>query len=522
MSRVAIVGSGVVGANLALEFARLGHEVIVLEKGPDYPYPHQQQFLETTRYHFEDPKHSAAHDLRHYRMTGEYTRDLSDEAVMRVGGAGTKWTGLTMRMRAVDFRTRAAYGYGDDWPLGYADLEPWYCAAEERMGVSGTDADNPWSPPRTQPYPLPPFELTWDDRVLATRLEKAGIHIHTTPQARTRAEHGGRPACQNFNSCEVCPVGARYSPTFHLQQALATGRCTLRADVSVRRVLTDARGRARGLLCQGNQDAREFELAADLVVVAGGAFESARLLLLSKDARHPDGVGNHSGQLGRNLVFHHIWAGHVHYPDKWFAGRLGPWTGQTEQFCDPAGRGKYGGIKVEFPSSPSPAHMDAAAGAKSMAAAMAAFEPMRRCRRVAIHAESIPDAHKFVALCDTHDRFGDPRVEIHYDLNEFDAHTYEFGKGIFERIARGSGGESWEFREMRDFGIFNHYSGTCRMSAAPHDGVVNADGAVWEVPGLWVHGLSTFVNAGGALNPTLTGLALALRAVGPMQRSLGG
>jgi choline dehydrogenase-like flavoprotein len=520
VSRVAIVGSGVVGSNLALDLARLGHEVTVFEKGPDYPYPHEEPFLEVARYHDDDPRRNAPRDQRLVTMTGQYTRDLTDEAVMRVGGAGTVWTGLTMRMREVDFRTKSAFGFGDDWPLTYGEVEPWYCAAEERMGVSGTDDDNPWAPPRSKPYPMPPFELTWDDRLLGERLAKAGIHLHTTPQARTRHEYAGRAACQNFNACTQCPVGARYSPTVHLLEAVATGRCTVRHGVAVRRVVTDGAGRARALVCRPLDGGAEFEFGADLVVIAAGAFESARLLLLSTDATHPDGLGNASGQVGRNLVFHHIWAGHLHFREKFWAGRLGPWTGQTEQFCDPEGRGPFGGLKVEFPSSPSPSHMDEAAGAATVEEALARMEPMRRCRRLAMHAESVPDDRKFVRLSSARDRFGDPRLDIHYDLNDFDRRTFDFSRDVFRRFATATGAQDWEYRAIEDFGIFNHYSGTCRMAAGPGQGVVNAWGEVFGTPGLWVLGLSTFVNAGGALNPTLTGLALGMRSAGRMHERL--
>jgi choline dehydrogenase-like flavoprotein len=522
VSRIAIVGSGMMGSNVALDLVQRGHEVHVFEKGPEYPYPHAQPYDERVRHLWENPRWTIARDLRHYEMTGEYRRNLTDEAVMVVGGAGTRWTGLTMRMREVDFRTRTAFGYGRDWPIQYADLEPWYCAAEERMGVSGTDDDNPSAPPRSKPYPLPPFELTWDDRLLASRLERAGLHVHTTPQARTRLPFADRPGCMNFNGCDVCPIGARYSPSHHLMQALATGRCHLHAGVSVRRIVTDTRGRARALLVRDNDGTRDVEHPADLIVVAAGALEGARLLLLSTDARHTDGLGNNSGLVGRGLVFHHIWAGHMHYPESLFAGRLGPWTGQIEQFCNPEGRGRIGGVKVELPSSPSPAHVNAAADAHTIEAAREEMKRMRHCRRVAIHAESTPDARKYVRLGRTQDRFGDPRLEIHYDLNDFDRRTYDFGRELFQRVARGSGATDWEYREIEDFGIFNHYSGTCAMSAKPEDGVVDPFGRVHDTPGLWVLGLGTFVDAGGALNPTLTGLALSLRAIEPMQASLAG
>ncbi len=522
MSRVAIVGSGIVGANVALDLARLGHDVTVFEKGGPYPYPHKPQFTEVFRYRYDNPKWNVPREDRLFRMTGQYARDLTDEAILRVGGAGTVWTALTLRMREVDFRTRSTFGFGQDWPITYADVEPWYCAAEERIGVSGTDADNPWAPPRSKPYPMPPFDLTWDDRVLGERLTKAGIHIHTTPQARTRVPYGDRPACQNFNACMQCPVGGRYSPAVHLQQAVATGHCAVRQDVAVRRVVTGASGRARALVCRARGEKDDFEFAADLVVIAAGAFESARLLLMSTDARHPDGLGNTSGQVGRNLAFHHIWAGHLHFREKFWAGRIGPWTGQSEQFCNPEGRGRHGGFKVEFPSMPYPSHVNDAADDPTAEAALAHLELQRRCRLLTMHAESVSDDRKFMRLSDDRDSLGDQRIEVHYDLNEFDHLTFEFACEVFDRFAKATGAYESEFRTIERLATFNHYSGTCRMAGSEAEGVVNGWGEVFDTPGLWVLGLSTFVNSSGTVNPTLTGLALALRSVPRIHERLQG
>ena len=120
-------------------------------------------------------------------------RDLNSERVMVVGGTATVWQAVTLRMLPQDFKTRTWYGYGEDWPLVYDDLEPYYCKAEALLGVSGTDADNPFAPRRSSPYPLPAFELSYDDAIFADRLRQHGIVLHTTPQARTRAAYGGRP-----------------------------------------------------------------------------------------------------------------------------------------------------------------------------------------------------------------------------------------------------------------------------------------------------------------------------------------
>lgn len=509
--RAAVVGSGMMGATLAWALTRRGWVVDVFEKGPDYPYPHAAPFEASILNDAAETTRRIAPDLGGLVSTGSYGRDLAAESVLRLGGGGTAWTALATRMTPEDFVVRSRYGFGDDWPVGYEELEPWLCLAEEQLGVSGTDDDNPWAGWRSKPYPLPPFEMTADDQWLSERLERVGIHLHTTPQARTRHAWDGRPACVNVGECQLCPTGARYSSTHHLRQAQLTGRCHVHTDATVRRVLTDAAGRARGLVVRPNDSPVDREVAADVVFVAGAAFESARLLLLSRDARHPAGVGNQSGHVGRHLAFHHIWTGHMHYAQKLFAGQVGFWTAQSDQFCSPPNRGEIGGVKIELPSRPWAGHVNAAANARTFEDAMKRFELTARCRQIGMHAESVPSEGKYVTLAKEKDRFGDPLARVHYDSSDFDRRTHAFARSLVERVAKASGATDWEFPGLEGFGAFNHYMGSCRMSRDPADGVVDPLGEVHDTPGLYVVGLPVFVGSGGAVNPTLTGVALTLR-----------
>lgn len=146
--------------------------------------------MESVERGWDNPARSLPDDLMRTTRGGSYARDLSRESPMRAGGAGTAWTALATRMSPGDHFTRSRFGFGEDWPLSYDELERWLCRAEAQLGVSGTDADNPWAPPRSQPYPLPPFELTDDDRWLSGHLAAAGIRVHSTrraPGSTTRA-----------------------------------------------------------------------------------------------------------------------------------------------------------------------------------------------------------------------------------------------------------------------------------------------------------------------------------------------
>ena len=280
----------------------------------------------------------------------------------------------------------------------------------------------------------------------------------------------------------------------------------------MRRFGTDAAGRARAVLYRPNRESADREHAADVIIVATAAFESARLLLLSKDRRHPDGLGNSGGHVGRHLVFHHLWSGHMHYRERLFSGKVGFWTAQSAQFCDPPTRGRHGGVKIELPSRPSYDHRQAAGEATSLAEAMRRFETTRHCRLVVLHAESAPSPGKRVTLSKETDRFGDPVAHVRYDCDDFDRRTYEYSRQLYERVARATGAVEWTFDGLDDFSTFAHHMGTCRMGTSAADSVVDPFGAVHDTPGLFTIGLGSFVGSGGAVNPTLTAVALALRS----------
>jgi len=207
-----------------------------------------------------------------------------------------------------------------------------------------------------------------------------------------------------------------------------------------------------------------------------------------------------------------VWSGHLHYRDKLYPGRVGFWTGQSQQFTDPPTRGRHGGVKIEFSSRPSLTHIKAAGLAATAEEALALFEPTRRCRHISLHAESAPSDQKYVTLSKERDRFGDPCAHVQYASSDFDRRTYEYSKGLFERVAKATDAVVAGFSDWLDFSTLNHYMATCRMGKGPEDGVVDAWSRVHGSPNLYVVGLGNIVGAAGAANPALTGTALALRA----------
>ena len=383
-------------------------------------------------------------DLQHLTRSGGYQHDLDSERVMVVGGSATVWQAITLRMLPQDFKTRTLYGYGDDWPLAYDDLEPYYGKAEALLGVSGTDADNPFAPKRSSPYPLPPFALGYDDAIFAERLRHHGIVMHTTPQARTRAAYEERPGCMNFGTCRVCPIGARYSPNYHLLRAIATGRCSVHANTSVRRLVVDGTGRARALVYQGNDEATAREHGAKVIIVAAGTLESARLLLLSASERHPDGLGNDGGHVGQHLTLHHLWSGRLHYTEHFQPGRFGGIRHGAINSSTPRTAASMG-VVIDFSSQlfANEVMFRAVVPEQSRTGSEVVewLNARRQWRDIVMQTESAPGPQKYVTRSTQRDRFGDPYVHVHYEATAFDHETYRFGRELFDRVMTATGAD---------------------------------------------------------------------------------
>lgn len=513
-----IIGSGIAGAVIAYLLTARGRRVEIFERGPAYPYPHTPQFEDRFLHRYENPAYRLPSDLQGLTTSGTYRGNVDQERHMVIGGTATHWAGIALRMIPEDFRTKTLYGFGDDWPIGYDDLEPYYSRAEALLGVSGTDADNPFAPRRSRPFPLPPFELSYEDRKLAARLAEAGIVLHTTPQAATRLPYGDRPGCQNFGACDVCPIGVRYSPNYHLARAIATGRCTIHRETSVRRIVTaDGGRRATSLICRANGAGGDRESRAPVIILAGGAIENARLLLLSSRDRRADGIPIND-VVGRRLTFHHLWSGSLRYAERMMPGRLGRWTGQSHQFLRPPGRGRHGAVKVELSANIVPWSDDAAVGARDGAEVLDRFAPLTMRRYLTLHSEVAPEARRTVTLSSTRDRFGDPYAHVHYDLSEFDEATYAYARELFDRFAKTTGAAEGRFGGIETYYSGGHHMGTARMGRDPRDSAVDSFGALHGCANLFVVGGSMFVGP-ASLNPTLTIVALAIRTADYLTRA---
>lgn len=508
-STVAIVGSGIAGTTIAYLLTQRGYDVHIFEKGPDYPYPHATQYqahMNLDRRHDKD----LPNDLRRITISGDIPYNPDAEQRMRVGGMATTWEGITLRMRPSDFMTKTLFERGADCGITYDDIEPYYGQAEAFLSISGTNDDNPFAPPRSTAFPLPPFDLSYEDTWLAERLREHDLILHTTPQARTRQAIAGRSACVNFGVCEVCPVGARYSPQHHLALATATGKCTIETNVSVRTITLNESGHATGLIIQDNDAKVPREHTADVIIIAAGAIETPRLLLLSPHTHHLDGIGNNGGHVGQHLGLHHLHVGTLSFDQPVYPARVGFWTAQSEQFTDHDERNHVGGVKIEFsanlPRSAPITHADP----RAVDALHDLAPEFLNTRLLITHAESDTTESKYVTLSDEKDRFGDPFAHVHYESSQFDHDTYAYSQDLFNRYQIGTQATDRNFPDVNHWNSGYHHMGTCRMGTSVSDSVVNRYGQVHDVENLFLAGASLFAGT-SAVNPTLTIVALAIQ-----------
>lgn len=310
-----IIGSGPAGATTAEVLTAAGWSVIILEKGrnhlldlePPYgPLGHvSNDEIKFQRRFFLGP--DPLLEPRTFRRdTEQGERTLTGEVnnlPSTVGGGGFHADGKLPRFREDDFRALSTAGAVDgatlaDWPVDYDEMEPYYAAAERSLGVAGESGANPFASWRADPFPMPPGPDMFCATLTSAAAQRLGLHPYRAPSGVNSVPYDGRPACNNCGFCSYfgCPIEAKGDPVAPLRAALRTGRCEIRPESYVTDVVLDRTGRrARGVRYL-DRHRSEQEVRSSYVVLAGGAFETPRLLLRN-------GIGN-PDVVGRFLQFH--------------------------------------------------------------------------------------------------------------------------------------------------------------------------------------------------------------------------
>ena len=526
---------------MAKELSTAGFTVVVLEQGP---YQREKDFTHD-ELHFKDvfnPPHIGQPVLmnNHARQPNTFRKTENEKAMTQpvvgygqcVGGGTVHFTANYWRFHEIDFVERTRYGPIEgtgfaDWPIRYADLEPYYTKAEWELGVSGLAGSSPFDPPRSKPYPLPPMPVK-SSGVLAERgARKLGWHAFPAPMAILSQPYRGRAACANCGYCEWfgCEMGAKSSTMATvIPLAEQTGRCEIRPLCTTRKIETDKHGRATGAVYFDAEGREHFQRAKAVVLCANGA-ETPRLLLLSKSNLFPQGLANASGLVGKYLMFDvGSYAGGVfEHPLNEFKSIHDTRVIHDFYDSDPK-RGFYGG-----------GGMDARFDLYLIGFALWGLPPdvplwganfkqalknnFTRTMFVQAHTTSLPVATNSISLDpEVKDAHGLPALRVTFKDHPDDVkNMYFFRERAMELMDAAGAVKHWPL-PIEDTTSSVHLLGTCRMGDDSKTSVVDKFHRAYDVPNLFIVDGSSFVTS-GRNQPTCTIQALAYRAADHLARS---
>ena len=536
-----VIGSGAVGGWAAKELAEGGMEIAVLEAGrhldPDKDFAEHTWPYELPFRGFSQPGIMLREQRSVSDFANEYNRHLfvkdgecpytfpKDKPFMwvrsrQVGGRSIVWGRQSYRYSNYDFKAASHDGYGEDWPISYEDLEPYYDKVEEHIGVSGTEEGLPQLPDSKF---LPGMALTCGEREFKKVVDGFGdrrLIIGRT--AILTKDHKGRLACHWCGHCSRgCATGSYYSsPASTLPAAQQTGRMTLIPNAVAREILVDENGKPKGVSYVHRLSKREYQVFGKVVVVCASPLESARLLLLSRSRLHPNGLGNSHGVLGRYLMDHTIGVG---------AGGYLPMAGKPEFWDD----GRANGIYIPRFRNLRTRHAKYIRGWGYQGSAQRGIFPsharqgtdfgsaFKKSVRekwpypigIGGFGEMLARRDNYVEInWDVKDAWGIPALHIvctHGD-NELKM-AEDIVESALEMLDAVGAEITYINRKPRVPGACIHEMGTCRMGSDRKFSVLNRWNQSWDCKNLFVTDASCFTSSACA-NPTLTAMALTARA----------
>jgi gluconate 2-dehydrogenase alpha chain len=536
-----VIGSGPGGAAAAFALTRAGRSVLIVERGRNHLIDADDPERLIYRYSNDEIKFHCRYFLgpdpivepRTFRTSdGDGDRAYVGEVnnlPATVGGGGVHADGKVPRFLEEDFRLLDSRGPIDgaalaDWPIAYGDLEPAYSDAERLIGVAGDAGANPFAAPRSAPYPMPPGAPMYVARRTTEAAQKLGLNPYPAPTAANSIPYDGRPACNNCGFCAFsgCPIHAKGDPVALLQGALRTGRAALIDETFASRIVFSG-NRATGVELM-DQSGRAWTQPARMVVVAGGAIETPRLLLLS-GVDHP--------LLGRHLMFHFQTFATGHFPEPLHVHRGRAVTHVHDDHLIPdedsaraaaaAGLPWIRGGMVEHAGASLPIieakHYSWGPGHQ---AAMAASMLREHLGALVMQGEDMPQAANRVDL--------DPRIRdarclpvarVTYQPHRHELVASQHYAGILSEVLKVAGAD-WTMvatspmpgmrygGEISPIPSSRHVMGTVRFGDDPDHAVCDPEGRLFAAPNVMVGDSSLFPTAAG-YGPTLTLVALSLR-----------
>ena len=531
-----VVGSGISGGWAAKELCEKGLKVLLLERGnevthPNYPTATKEpwEFEHRGRLSLQD-LHVHRIQSRHYSFREDnkhfYINDLENpyEEKKRfdwirgnvVGGRSLLWARACYRWSDIEFEANLRDGHGVDWPIRYKDIAPWYSYAEKFIGVSGNKDGIETLPDGEF---LPPFEMNCVEKDFKTKLEAKFPHrkLIMGRTANLTQPVKGRGQCQARDLCHRgCPYGAYFSTNAStLPAAHATGNLTLRSHALVNRVIYDEqKQRASGVEIIDTTTKQTEVFHAKIIFLNAATVATTTILLNSISNRFPNGLGNGSDQVGRNLMDHHkgvsIDAVVPGFEDKYYFGRR-PTAAYIPRFMNIHEQSKDFIRGYHYGTSASRIRN----GVDDIGVALkeAVSEPGEW--RVSLYAfgECLPYADNRITLDhDKKDPWGRPTtvVDCHFRENENKMHDHMVSTGI--NMLEEVGYKNVHSNSAISFpGNANHEMGTARMGRDPKTSVLNAFNQMHEVKNLFITDGSCMTSV-SCLNPSITFMALTARA----------
>ncbi len=495
-STIVVIGTGAGGAPLAARLAQAGLPVVILEAGQHWQP--QRDFATDERaqnkLYWNDERLSAGNNPTSFGR---------NNSGIGVGGSTLHYTAYTPRAQLDDLRLHRDFGVGVDWPLDYADIEPYYDELEAFLGISGP-TPYPWGPPRKAGYPLAPLPLNGAAQLMQRGCAALGIRTSPAANAALSAPYhqpglGWRPACTNRGFCQAgCSVGAKASMdvTF-IPLALQYG-AELRTECFVTGFERDAAARISGVVY--TQDGIELRQLCQTVFLCAGGIESPRLLLLG-------GLANSSGQVGLNFMAHvglQVW-------------------GQFEDDVRPY-KGIPAGLISEDTHRPKDANFAGGYLTQSIGVMPLTYAgQLVRERKlwgadlqqhmvaynhtagINILGECLPQVSNYLELSGELDGRGLPKPRIHFSYGDNELKLQAHAEHLMRSVWQAAGG-----RDLWSFHRSAHVIGTCRMGSDPTSAVVDRDCRSFDVPNLYIVDNSVFPSA-LSVNPALTIMAISLR-----------
>jgi choline dehydrogenase-like flavoprotein len=545
-----IVGTGISGGWAAKELCEKGLKTLVLERGRnvehivDYKTAHMDPWdfpngIDATKetkerkykqhrtgYVTREPhQHFFVDDIKHpynEKRRFDWIRGY------HVGGRSLMWGRQSYRLSEIDFEANKKDGYGIDWPVRYKDIEPWYDKVEEFIGVSGVNLGLKQLPDQKL---LKPMNLNCVEEHLKAKMSESfddgrvltiGRTAHITEGTKPGA---GRATCQYRNRCmRGCPYGAYFSSNAStLPTAAATGNMTLRPYSIVHEVIYDEQTqKATGVRIIDAETKEKVEFKAKVIFLCASAMASASILLQSKSKRFPNGLGNDSDQVGRNIMDHHFHVGAFGvaegFEDKYYKGRRANGVyiprfrnlgGNTDVKEFVRGYGYQGGANR---SSISEMVAELKYGPKLKEAIL---KPGQWNVSLLAFGETLPDSSNRMYMdYNKLDEWGLPTITFDADFGENELAMRKDMQEQAVKMLKSAGFKNvqgYDVEDKKAMGLGIHEMGTARMGRDPKTSVLNEFNQIHACKNVYVTD-GAFMTSSGCQNPSLTYMAFTARA----------